>query len=327
MRQMKEHKMSSADKTQRVRIAIAFAMVYILWGSTYLAMRVVVQHVGPALMGATRFLISGSVMLAACAVFKQKIAITRKDILPLVSTGVLLLVMGNIGVAWAEMTVPSGLAALMVAVMPIYVAIIEAWILKSDRMSPKGIIGLVFGTAGLLILLWPRLFTTLGQKELFGCVILLLASLSWSCGSIISRRSKLSIGPIAATGYHMAIAGVVNLIIATALGDFHRADWTTSSIWAVAYLVTGGSLLGFTAYVWLLEHVPTAKVATYAYVNPVVAVLLGALILHEKIDEYIIAGSAVIVAGVVLVTTSKIKAGAGSVKKEPELAACEVSAD
>lgn len=319
--------MPTRESQQRARIVIAFAMVYVLWGSTYLAMRVVVQHVGPALMGATRFLISGSIMLAACVVFKQKIALARKDIVPLLATGVLLLVMGNIGVAWAEMTVPSGLAALMVAVMPIYVAIIEAWILKSDRMSAKGIVGLVFGTVGMLILMWPRIFTTLGHKELFGMVILLLASLSWSCGSILSRRTKLSIGPIAATSYHMLTAGVVNLIIATALGDFRHADWTKSSIWAIAYLVTGGSLLGFTAYVWLLEHVPTAKVATYAYVNPVVAVILGAIILHEKIDGYIIAGAAVIVVGVVLVTTSKIKAGAGSVNKEPELAACEANAD
>jgi drug/metabolite transporter (DMT)-like permease len=319
--------MSPADKQHRARIAISFAMVYVLWGSTYLAMRVVVQHVGPALMGATRFLISGSIMLVACMAFKQKVTFARKDVLPLVATGVLLLVMGNIGVAWAELTVPSGLAALMVAVMPIYVAIIEAWILKSDRMSAKGIVGLVFGTIGMLILMWPRIFTTLGRKELFGMIILLCASLSWSCGSIVSRRSKLSIGPVAATSYHMLTAGIVNLVIATALGDFHHADWTTSSMWAVAYLVTGGSLLGFTAYVWLLEHVPTAKVATYAYVNPVVAVVLGALILHEKIDGYIIAGAAVIVVGVVLVTTSKIKAGVGSVKKGPKLAACEVSGD
>jgi drug/metabolite transporter (DMT)-like permease len=319
--------MSPAEKQQRLRIYIAFAMVYVLWGSTYLAMRIVVQHMGPALMGGTRFLISGTIMLVACAAFKQKIAITRKDVVPLLATGVLLLTMGNIGVAWAEVTVPSGLAALMVAIVPIWVAIIEAWILKSDRLSRRGILGLGFGTAGIVVLLWPRLFTGVGHKELFGMVILLFASLSWSAGSIVSRRSKLTIGPVAATAYHMLIAGAVNMMIAVALGDFAHADWTTSSIWAIAYLVTGGSLLGFTAYVWLLDHVPTAKVATYAYVNPIVAVLLGALILHEKIDGYIIAGSAVIVAGVVLVTTSKIKAGAGSVRKEPELAACEVSAD
>src|SRR3954469_10380649 len=108
----------TTESQHRARIAIAFAMVYVLWGSTYLAMRVVVQHVGPALMGATRFLISGSIMLAACVVFKQKVAFPRKDIIPLVSTGVQLLVMGNIGVSWAEMTVPSGLAALMGAVIP-----------------------------------------------------------------------------------------------------------------------------------------------------------------------------------------------------------------
>lgn len=319
--------MSHADKQQRAHIAIAFALVYVLWGSTYLAMRVVVQHMGPALMGGTRFLISGSIMLAACAAFKQKITITRDDVLPLVGTGVLLLTFGNIGVAWAEVTVPSGLAALIVAVVPIWVAIIEAWVLKSDRLSRKGILGLGFGSAGVVVLLWPRLFTAVGHKELFGMVILLFASLSWSCGSILSRRSKLTIAPAPATAYHMLIAGTVNMLIAIALGDFARADWTRSSIWAIAYLVTGGSLLGFTAYVWLLEHVPTAKVATYAYVNPIVAVLLGAVILHEKIDGYIVAGAAVIIVGVILVTTSKIKAGAGSVKKEPELAACEASAD
>src|SRR5437764_2413437 len=242
--------MSPADKQHRARILIAFAMVYVLWGSTYLAMRVAVQHMGPALMGGTRFLISGSIMLAACVIFKQKIAITRKDLLPLAATGVLLLTLGNIGVAWAEVTVPSGLAALIVAIVPIWVAIIEAWILKSDRMSRKGIVGLAFGTSGIVILLWPRLFTALGHKELFGMIILLFASLSWSTGSIVSRRSKLTIGPAVATGYQMLIAGAVNMTIAIALGDFHRADWTKSSIWAIAYLVTGGSLLGFTAYLW-----------------------------------------------------------------------------
>ena len=320
-------KMSTADKKKRAQIYAAFAMVYVLWGSTYLAMRIVVQQMGPALMGGTRFLISGAIMLAACAALKQKIAITRKDLLPLAATGILLLVMGNIGVAWAEVTVPSGLAALVVAIIPIYVAIIEAWALKSDRLQPRGILGLAFGSAGVVILLWPRLFTVLGRKELGGMLILLLASLAWSIGSIVSRRSKLSIGPAAATAYHMLIAGAVNMTIAIALGDLSRADWTSSSIWAIAYLVTGGSLIGFTAYVWLLDNVPTAKVSTYAYVNPVVAVLLGALILHEKIDGYIVAGAAVIIVGVVLVTTSKIKAGAGSVKNDRELAACEVSAD
>jgi drug/metabolite transporter (DMT)-like permease len=321
--------MSPAEtiRKQRARIVIAFALVYVLWGSTYLAMRVVVQHMGPALMGGTRFLISGSIMMAACAALKQKIAITRADVWPLVGTGVLLLTMGNIGVAWAEVTVPSGLAALIVAIVPIWVAIIEAWILKSDRLSRRGILGLMFGSAGVAVLLWPRLFTAVGHKELFGMVILLFASLSWSCGSILSRRSRLSIGTATATAYHMLIAGTVNMLIAIALGDFARADWTRSSIWAIAYLVTGGSLLGFTAYVWLLDHVPTAKVATYAYVNPIVAVVLGALILHEKIDAYIIAGSVVIVAGVLLVTTSKIKSGAGSVKKNPELVAREAIAD
>ena len=318
---------SETVRRHQLRVGIAFALVYVLWGSTYLAMRVVVRDVPPAMMGATRFLISGSIMLAACALCKQKLALTRKDLLPLASIGILLLCTGNVGVAWAEVTVPSGLAALIVAVVPIWVAIIEAWVLRSDRLSAKGVVGLLLGTSGLAVLLWPRLFSTLGHDELKGMVILMVASLSWSCGSIISRRSQLSIGPFAATGWEMAIAGVANLSIATALGDFHRTVWTHHAIWSIAYLVTGGSLIGFTAYIWLLDNVPTAKVATYAYVNPIVAVLLGALILHEKIDGYILGGSAVIIAGVALVTTSKIKTGAGSVSKAPELASCESSAD
>jgi drug/metabolite transporter (DMT)-like permease len=322
--------MSPSEKNLRFNIAIAFATVYLLWGSTYLAMRILVKSVPPTVMGATRFLISGTIMLAACALFKQKIAINRRDFFQLSAIGVLLLTGGNVGVAWAEVYIPSGLAALIVAVVPIWVAIIEAWILKSDRLSRKGILGLLLGTSGLVILVWPKLFTGdgVGRSQLFGILILVVASLSWSCGSITSRRSKLSIGPFAATGWEMTIAGTVNLLLAVVLGDIHRATWTSSAIWATGYLVTGGSLLGFTAYIWLLDHVPTAKVATYAYVNPIVAVILGAFILHEKVDGYILAGSAVIVAGVVLVTTSKIKAGAESEQKKPVLAAtCEAGAD
>ncbi len=301
--------MATETKSQSLRIALAFGLVYVLWGSTYLAMRIVVQHVPPAVMGATRFLISGTLMLGWCLASGRKIAITRKDLVRLAAIGILLLVTGNVGVAWGEKYVASGLAALVVAVVPLWVALIEMIILKTERLAPRGLAGLALGIVGLVILLWPRLTdnSVLGHKELVGIAILIFASLSWACGSITSRRSQLSIDPFAATGWEMTIAGFVNLLLALALGDFSRTTWTASGYLSIAYLVTGGSLIGFTAYIWLLEHVPTSKVATYAYVNPVVAVLLGWLILHEQVDRYVLAGTAVIICGVAMVTMSKIK--------------------
>lgn len=317
--------MSPAEKRHRLLVIIAFTCVYVLWGSTYLAMRIVVEHIPPYMMGALRFLASGSIMLAYCALSGRKLRVTRADFLRLVSIGVLLLVTGNVVVAWSEQYVPSGLAGLFVSAVPIWVALIEAWILKSDRLSTRGIWGLVLGTCGLAVLLWPRLHATsaIGRQEFLGCLALIIAALSWSCGSILSRRSQLSVDPFTATAYEMLIAGLVSTGITFTLGDYAHTVFTARGVIAIAYLVTGGSLIGFTAFIWLLEHVPTAKVATYAYVNPVVAVILGALILHEMVDAYIVAGSVVIIAGVVLVTTSKIHAGEESLPAKAQLPAIE----
>lgn len=320
--------MTPAQKQHQLQVAIAFAMVYVLWGSTFLAIGIAVKHMPPTMMGATRFLISGSAMLAICLFTRRSIRITMEDFWKLALIGVLLLTGGNVVVGWAEKYVPTGLAALILSITPIWVAIVEAWILRSDRLSWRGVLGLVLGTTGLLVLLWPKLHATtaLGRMQLLGCIALIFAALSWTCGSILSRRSSLTVGPIVATGWEMAIAGTVNFLLALGLGDVHKVDWNMPAVLSITYLVIGGSLLGFTAYIWLLEHVPTAKVATYAYVNPIVAVILGAVVLHEKIDAYIVVGSAVIVAGVILVTTSKIRPGEASLPAETQLPACEAEA-
>ena len=328
--------MTPSDRQHRLRVWIAFALVYVFWGSTYLAIRIAVEHIPPALLAGTRFLISGTLMLAYCWLSGRNIRLTRRDALWLFTIGVLLLTGGNVALAYSEIYVPSGLAALIVAAVPIWVALVEGFSSSGDRLGTRGWLGLLLGISGLVVLLWPQIWPVLTGEvggrnlhlQLFASIVLLLGSLSWSVGSIISRHAKTGVGPFVATGWQMTFAGLVNSLIALGLGDQHRVQWTARGVSAIVYLVIFGSWVGFTAYIWLLEHVPTPKVATYAYVNPVVAVFLGWMILSERIDAYIAIGTIIIVAAVALVNSSKLR-GAAEPKPVPqrELPACEAGAD
>jgi len=191
-------------------------------------------------------------------------------------------------------------------------------------------VGIGLGIVGMTVLLWPKLMAAragLGKKELIWSLALVCTSCVWAFGSTLSRRWTIGVDVYAATGWEMLIAGIVNLLVATALGDFANSKWTLSGLGATAYLIVFGSLVGYNAYIWLLDHVPTGKVATYAYVNPVIAVFLGWLVLGETIDEYIVLGSVIIIAAVALVTSAKVRARAGAPAQEPELPECEVGAD
>ena len=293
----------------RLRVMVSFGLVYILWGSTYLAMRVAVRDFPPFVVGATRYLVSGPIMLAACAAMGRKIRITRHDFWRLLAIGVALLSAGNMGIVWGEKYVASSLAALVVALMPIWVVAIEAWGYRAGRMTAQGFLGLGTGLGGLLVLLWPRIRsgTHLGHLELIGCAILAAGSLAWALGSVLSHRFNVSVDVFVSAGWQMTLGGVVNAIIASVSGQFQHVRWTAPAIESVAYLVVFGSWVGFSAFAWLLEHVPTPKVATYTYVNPIVALLLGWLLLNEPVDSYMLAGAAIIIGSVVLVNTSKLK--------------------
>jgi drug/metabolite transporter (DMT)-like permease len=222
---------------------------------------------------------------------------------------VLLLSIGNIGVLWGEEYVSSGLASLIVALVPIWVVMIEAWIFRAGRMTAKGLVGLAIGIVGLLVLLWPRITsgTHLGQLELLGAGILAGASFFWALGSVFSHRFNLTVDVFTSAAWQMTLAGAVNGIIALVTRQFQRTHWTTSALSGIAYLVVFGSWLGYSAYIYLLEHVPTPKVATYAYVNPIVAVFLGWIILREQVDVFMLVGTAIIIASVALVNTSRLK--------------------
>jgi drug/metabolite transporter (DMT)-like permease len=315
--------MSPAERQHRFRVATAFLALYVLWGGTYLAMRVAVEHIPPYALGAVRYLIAGPLMLAWCVLSGKKVRISRQDALRLTVIGILLLSLGNIGVIWAEEYLPSGLTALIVAILPIWMAIIEAWIFRDRSISLMGVSGLVLGIVGMVVLLWPKISsgTHFGHQELVGVGILVVGSFAWAFGSVLSSRWSLSIGVFAAIAWQMTIGGLVNITVALATGSFHNLVWTSRTVISIVYLVVCGSWMGFTAYIWLLEHVPTPKVATYAYVNPVVAVFLGWLLLHEKIDGFMFVGTAIILSAVALVNISKLRTmKSGGVNQEIEKA-------
>jgi len=291
--------------SHRFRVVLAFALVYIFWGSTYLGIRVAVVRIPPILMAGTRFFIAGTLMLACCAMVGRRVAVTRDQLWRLAVVGIMLLSISNAVLAWAELYVPTGLAALIIAVSPIWFLLIDRYLVPSgDRIAARGLAGIALGVAGMVVLLWPRLTAThpLGWKELVAATSLLGSSFCWSLGSVIARHWRLDVHPLVGSGWQMAIAGSINLAVGLALGQHHAATWDAPGVTAVLYLVVFGSWVGFSAYVWLLRHVPTSKVATYAYVNPVVAVLLGWLFLGEPIDRYMALGTAIIVPAVALVT-------------------------
>jgi drug/metabolite transporter (DMT)-like permease len=299
----------TADGNHRGKVILAFALVYVFWGSTYLAIRITsAEGIPPLVMCALRFLIAGPTMLAACALSGRAVRISRYEALRLASIGVLLLVCGNGTLAWAEQYVPTGFAALIIAVTPIWFLVLETFVFRGDRISRRGIVGLVLGVFGIAILVWPRIThrDALGTMQLLGSVSLLFSSLSWAVGSVLSRQWQMKVDPLVATGWEMFFASMVHSVLALATGQYHRAVFNHRGVMAVLYLVVFGSWIGYTAYVWLLKHVPTPKVATYAYVNPIVAVVLGFIVLRERFDHFMLAGTVVITAAVALVTTAKV---------------------
>lgn len=300
------------DRNHRLQVIIAFALVYVFWGSTYLAIGITDdEHLPPAVMCAMRFLIAGPPMLVACSTIGRKIRITMNEALRLATIGCLLLVVGNGGLAWAEQWVPTGYAALIVAVTPIWFLVLETFVFRGDRLSRRGLLGLALGITGIAILFWPKFEhrAALGIMQLVASTTLLFCSMSWAIGSVLSRKWQMKVDPFSATGWEMTFAAIGNSVVAVATGQYHRVVLTHRALTAVLYLVVFGSWVGYSAYIWLLKHVPTPKVATYAYVNPLVAVFLGWLILHERFDAYMFAGTVVIVAGVALVTTAKVHRG------------------
>jgi drug/metabolite transporter (DMT)-like permease len=282
----------------------AFAAIYIIWGSTYLGIAVAVQTLPPHIMAGIRFVISGAVLFAFMRwrrVPMPKLVHWRTALI----VGILLLGLGNGSVSWAETMVPTGLASLMIAVVPLWMVVMD-WA-RPGGTRPKGgvFLGIALGLGGIVLLVGPAALGLDRPLNYTGVAIMLLASLAWSLGSIYSRHADIPDNPLMLTAMEMLLGGIFLLGMALPLGEYTNftfAQVTPASWVALLYLILFGSFLGFTAYVFLLQVSTPAKVSTYAYVNPVVAVFLGWALLGEEITPLTLAASAIIIAGVAIIT-------------------------
>jgi drug/metabolite transporter (DMT)-like permease len=299
--------MPRGNRNTRLQVIIAFGLVYVLWGSTYLGIGIAVEHMPSVVMAAVRFTIAGTVLLCWCALRGRRVRLRMHEFLRLAVIGVLLLSISNVLVGISETYIPTGLTSLLLAITPLWFLLLERLSSRGERIGMRGLAGILLGLCGVVVLMWPALSAGLhlGRRELTGAGFVLLASLSWAGGSIVSKRWHLEVDSYSASGWQMLMAGIVNCLVGLLLGSFKAASWTRPAVLAVGYLIVAGSWIGFTAYVWLLRNVSTSKVATYAYVNPIVAVFLGWLVLHERITPYIVAGSVIVVVSVILVTGAK----------------------
>jgi drug/metabolite transporter (DMT)-like permease len=283
----------------------ALGLVYVVWGSTYLGIRVVVQTMPPFLSAGFRFIVAG-LLLAGIVAWRYgpaALRATRAQLGSAALVGLLLVLGGNGLVVLAERDVPSGLAALLVAAVPMWVVVLRA--ATGDRPPPRTLGGVLVGLAGLAVLTSPGLS---GEVRLSGVLLVLAASVLWSLGSFSASRLTLPKNPFTGSAYQMLVGGTAGILVGLLRGEHHGLDpaaWSTASWVALGYLVVFGSLVGFTAYVWLLQAAPLSLVATYAYVNPVVAVALGALILDEALTWPIVLGGTIVVAAVCVIVSTE----------------------
>ncbi|MGI5403263.1 EamA family transporter [Streptomyces sp. CA-135486] len=283
----------------------ALAIVYVVWGSTYLGIRIVVETMPPFLSAGARFILAG-LILAGLVAWRQgpsALKVTRTQLASAALVGLLLLLGGNGLVVLAETSIPSGLAALLIAVVPTWVVLLRRSF--GERPGVGAYCGVLLGLAGLAVLTLPGLS---GDVRLWGVLTVIGATLMWSVGSFSSSRIPMPANPFAASAYEMVAGGIGCLLVGLGRGEqygFDLGEVSARSWTALGYLVVFGSLIAFTAYAWLLHSAPLSLVATYAYVNPVVAVLLGALILDEQLSWPIAVGGAVVVTGVCLIVSTE----------------------
>lgn len=292
----------------KTKVWIALLALYIVWGSTYLGIRFAVETIPPFLHASLRFLISGALLY----IWRRGAgdpAPTAGNWKSTAIVGAALLLGGNGLVAWAEQTVPSGIAALMITTSPFWLVLFEA--LRSGGTKPtwQAILGLIIGFMGVFILVGPsEIVGAEAQFDTFGIILLLLAPVFWSMGSIYARGADMPKSTLLSTGMQMLTGAVALFLVSLIKGELSGFSFGLVSMrsWlALAYLITFGSLIGFVSYGWLLHNAPVSLLSTYAYVNPVVAVLLGSLLADEPLNGRILIAAAIIIGSVVLINSAR----------------------
>ncbi|MEK7465855.1 MAG: EamA family transporter [Planctomycetota bacterium] len=298
------------------RIALALSSVYLIWGSTYLAIRFAIDSLPPFSMAGVRFFIAGAAMMAFVKV-RTGVRVQAAHWPGASLVGGLMLLGGNGAVCWAEKTVPSGLASLIIATVPLWAVAIGALLPGGRLPGFRVVAGIVIGLAGVALLVRPW---QSGAVDPAGAGALLFAAASWALGSVLSKRVRLPESMLLATAMEMIAGGALLVAVGAAAGEWGRFDpgaVTTKSVLAMAYLAVFGSIVGFTAFVWLLRETSPVVATSYAYVNPFVAVLLGWAFNHETPSAWTVAAGALVIGAVALITTSRAKEAPQAGEAEP----------
>jgi drug/metabolite transporter (DMT)-like permease len=297
---------------------LAFAIIYFVWGSTFLAIRIGVREVPPLLFAAMRFLVAGLV-LYGWMVARGERSLNRRQWMSVLLLALLIFVIDYGLLFWAEQRIPSGIAAVMMATIPVFIALSEILFLRTQRLTVRLALALLVGIAGVAVLMSHSLNLGGTPIDRVGAVALIIGSLSWSIASVLTRKLPLPTSKVMSSGAQMLAGGVLLTLTAAALGEFRNFHPSTVSrgAWlSLLYLIIAGSIIGFTAYVWLIHHESPTKVGTYAYVNPVVAVLLGYFLGGEALGLRTILGTLFVLISVVVITTTPVKKMVGALATE-----------
>lgn len=294
--------MNSAVKTEKIKEISAYIAVCIFWGSTYLAIRIGVGELPPMFFAGIRFLIAGSLVLIFAYTKGMDFPKKFGEIKKIAIVGILLLFVCNGAMVWAEQLVPSGMASILAATVPLFMALIE-FVIWGKKINLKGFGGLILGFGGVVILMAAH--SGMEQVNIKYVMLVLFSNFMWAVGSIYSKTFKASGNTITHIGIQMFAASIMLLISSVSIGEFSRIHMSFKGAAATAYLIVFGSLIGYSCYIYILSKWPSAKAGTYAYINPMVAVLLGVVILNESINFITILSIIIILGGVFLVQTSK----------------------
>jgi drug/metabolite transporter (DMT)-like permease len=281
---------------------LAWITICVVWGTTYLAIRVALESLPVALLAGFRWTAAGIILTALLPLFGERLP-PRSTWPSIAFVGFLMNVVGNGCLVWSEQYVASGLTAVIVAMVPFWAVAVEALLPHGERLTGRTLLGLAAGFSGILILVWPSLTLSGRSGRMFvaGVLALQLGSLAWSIGTSFTKRRSIGASPLAMAAIQMIFSGVMLTIIGTALGEWSRVTFTPRTFGAMVYLTIAGSVVGYTAYVYTLKYLPVSTVSLYAYVNPIIAVILGTLILSEPFSLRIVIAAAMVFAGIAVV--------------------------